>query len=151
MPRLRKRRQWSPGSQTVNPLLQAWASVVDVSGLSDEVAADIDQYLRSYRYKLRYPRREMEFRLVSVVSSQVSPPPSEFINPLDVLATVLTLRERLKGRDSGRLVGHAVWLSWLAGRALSASSRSNVRAMLSAQTLPLSIRERPSSGTRAQS
>lgn len=100
MPRLRKRRQWSPGSQTVNPLLQAWASVVDVSGLSDEVAADIDQYLRSHRYKLRYPRREMEFRLVSIVSSQVSPPPSEFIHPLDVLATVLTLRERLRGDTS---------------------------------------------------
>jgi hypothetical protein len=103
---LRKRRRdqvddvgdtGAPGSQVVNPLLQHWASVVDVSALSDEVAADIDHFLRSYRYMPWYSCREIEFRLVSVVSSQVSPPPSEFINPLDVLATVLTLRERLKG------------------------------------------------------
>jgi hypothetical protein len=46
-------------------------------------------------------RREVGYRLVSVVSSQVSPPPSEFINPLDVLATVLTLRERQRG-DTGQ-------------------------------------------------
>jgi hypothetical protein len=85
------------GSETVNPRLQAWASVVDVSGLSDQVAADIDDFLRSRRRMPPYARREIGFRLVSVVSSQVSPPPSELISPLDVLATVLTMRERLRG------------------------------------------------------
>ena len=87
MPWLRRRRQWAPGGQSDNPLLQRWASVVDVSGLSDEVAADIDSFLRSYRDMQWSARREVGYRLVSVVSSQVSPPPSEFINPLDVLAT----------------------------------------------------------------
>ncbi len=100
MPWLPGRRQWAPGSRVVNPLLQAWASVVDVSGLSDEVAADIDNFLQSYRDMPWYSRREMGFRLVSIVSSQVSPRPSEFINPLDVLATVLTLRERPRGGTS---------------------------------------------------
>jgi hypothetical protein len=100
MPWLRGRRQWAPGSHGDNPLLQRWASVVDVSGLSDEVAADIDNFLRSYRDMQWSARREAGYRLVSVVSSQVSPPPSEFINPLDVLATVLTLRKRLRGGTS---------------------------------------------------
>jgi hypothetical protein len=94
---LRRRPQWAPGSEAVNPLLQVWAGVVDVSGLSDDAAADIAEFLRSYRRMPWAARREIGFRLVSVVSSQVSPPPSEFINPLDVLATVLTLREKLRG------------------------------------------------------
>jgi hypothetical protein len=100
MPWLPRRRQWVPGSRNVSPQLQAWASVVDVSGISDQVAAEIDRFLRSYRFMYWYSRREIGFRLVSVVRSQVSPPPPEFINPLDVLATVLTLRERLQGGTS---------------------------------------------------
>jgi hypothetical protein len=100
MPWLPRRRQWAPDGQSDNPLLQAWASVVDVSGLSDKVAADIDHFLRSYRDMHWSARREGGFRLASVVRSQVSPPPSEFINPLDVLATVLTLHERQRGGAS---------------------------------------------------
>jgi hypothetical protein len=91
--------QHVPASQTVNPLLRAWADVVDVSGVSDQLAADIDNYLRSVEdtpWSWR-SRRELGFRLADVVSSHVSPPPPEFINPLDVLATVLTLRERQRG------------------------------------------------------
>jgi hypothetical protein len=84
-------------SPVVNPLLQAWADVVDVSAVNDQVAADIDDFLRSYSRMLWFARRELGFRLVSVVSSQVTPPPSEFIAPIDVLATVRAKRELLRG------------------------------------------------------
>jgi hypothetical protein len=75
----------------VNPLLQAWADVVDVSAVTDQVAADIDDFLRSYSRMFWFAR------LVSVVSSQITPPPSEFIAPIDVLATVRAKRELLRG------------------------------------------------------
>jgi len=88
------------GNAAVNPLLQAWAEVVDVSGVSDQVAADIDHFLKSYRRMPWNVRREIGFRLATVVSSQVTPPPSEFINPLDVLGTVQTIRARLRGSTS---------------------------------------------------
>jgi hypothetical protein len=92
--------QGALGSEIVNPQLEAWASIVDVSGVSDQLAAEIDRFLRSYWWMLGYSRREEGFRLVSAVSAHVSPPPSEFINPMDVLATVLTLRKRLRGGPS---------------------------------------------------
>jgi hypothetical protein len=87
-------------SATANPLLEAWADAVDVSGVTDQAAADIDEFLRSYRRMPPYARREVGFRLVAVVSSQVVPPPSAFIFPLDVLATVRAKRERLRGAAS---------------------------------------------------
>jgi hypothetical protein len=87
-------------STAINPLLQAWADVVDVSGVTDQVAADIEHFLGSYKRMPWNARREIGFRLVSVVKTQVTPPPSEFIYPLDVLATVRTLRERLRGATS---------------------------------------------------
>jgi hypothetical protein len=94
------REQGTDTSATVNPLLQAWADAVDVSGVTDQVAADIENFLRSYSRMPWYARRELGFRLVAVVSSQVTPPPSEFIFPLDVLATVRAKRERLRGATS---------------------------------------------------
>jgi len=94
------RDQDVPGNAAVNPLLQAWADVVDVSGVTDQVAADIDHFLKSYRSMPWNARREIGFRLASVVSSQVTPPPSEFINPLDVLAIVQTTRARIRGSAS---------------------------------------------------
>jgi len=96
----RRQREQSDNDQVVNPLLEAWARQVDVSGVSDQVASDIERFMRSRPRMLWSERRELAFRLVSVVSAQVSPPPSEFINPLDVLATVLTLREQMMGPAS---------------------------------------------------
>jgi hypothetical protein len=95
--------QGALGSEIVNPQLEAWASIVDVSGVSDKVAADIDYFLHSKMGLYTgsaYLRHETALRLVSMVSSQVSPPPSDAITPMDVLATVLTLRERQRGGTS---------------------------------------------------
>jgi hypothetical protein len=44
-----------------------------------------------------FARHELALRLVSVVASQVSPPPPMDFAPLDILATVIALRRKQLG------------------------------------------------------
>ena len=85
-------RAWSPRGDQVSPELQAWASVVDISRLSDRTAHRAEHYLRTYRRTNWFARREEAARLISVIASEVEPPPPLSLNPLDVFATVLAMR-----------------------------------------------------------
>ncbi len=88
----RRERAWSPRSDQIPPELQAWASVVDISRLSDRTARRADKYLRTYRHTNSFARREEAARLMQVIADEVEPPPPLSLNPLDVFATVLTMR-----------------------------------------------------------
>jgi hypothetical protein len=72
--------------------LRAWAQVVDVSRLTDDTARSLEWYLRKYRRLPWSSRREMCYRLVSIITAQVTPPPPLSVNPLDIMATVLSVR-----------------------------------------------------------
>jgi len=82
-----------PGLDIVPPALAAWAQAVDVSQLSDHTADQIAHYLRKYRRMSWYARDELSTRLVLAISSQVSPPPPANTQPLDIMGTVLRLRQ----------------------------------------------------------
>jgi hypothetical protein len=90
-------RRSVPSFDPMPPELAAWAQVVDVSQLSDETANDAEDYLRKYRRLNWLARREFGFRLVSLIESQVSPPPPVAIAPLDIIATVVAERRRQLG------------------------------------------------------
>lgn len=79
-----------PGADEVSPALAAWAQVVDVSRLTDTTIRQAEEYLRTYRRMDLFVRRELAWRLVAVVQTQVSPPPPISIAPLDIFATVIT-------------------------------------------------------------
>jgi hypothetical protein len=81
----------------VRPELLAWAQVVDTSGLSDQTAKQAERYLRDYRKMDFMARREFAFRLWAAIATQVSPPPPQTVAPLDVMATVLSLRRKQLG------------------------------------------------------
>jgi len=93
----RVRRRAAPSPDAVPPNLLAWAQVVDVSRLSDQIAKDAEEYLRDYRHMNAFARHELALRMVSVVAAQVSPPPPPDLAPLDILATVLALRRKQLG------------------------------------------------------
>jgi hypothetical protein len=77
--------------------LVAWAQVVDASGLSEKTVQDTESYLRTYRRMTESAREELAFRLVASVETQVNLPPPIDAAPLDVLATVLSVRRRQLG------------------------------------------------------
>jgi hypothetical protein len=73
-----------------SPELRAWAEKLDVSRLTDETVRSIEWYLRKYRWMPWFSRGEIGFRLVSIITDQVTPPPPPGISPLDIMATVLS-------------------------------------------------------------
>jgi hypothetical protein len=77
--------------------LVAWAQVVDASGLSEKTVQDTEYFLRTYRRMTEIAREELAFRLMAAVETQVNPPPPIDGAPLDVLATVLSVRRRQLG------------------------------------------------------
>ena len=77
--------------------LVAWAQVLDASGLSEKTVQDTEYYLRTYRRMTEPAREELAFRLMATVETQVHPPPPIDVAPLDVLATVLSVRRRQLG------------------------------------------------------
>jgi hypothetical protein len=81
----------------VHPELLAWAQVVDVSGLSDKTVNQVERYLRDYRKMDFMARRELTFRLWAAIAAQVRPPPPQTVAPLDVMATVLSVRRKQLG------------------------------------------------------
>jgi hypothetical protein len=86
-----------PGPDAVRPDLLAWAQEVDVSRLSDRTVHWAEDYLRRYRRMILASSQEEAFRLLSVIETQVSPPPPIGLHPMDVIATVLAVRRRQLG------------------------------------------------------
>jgi hypothetical protein len=86
-----------PAPEAVPPDLLAWAQAVDVSRLSDRTVRQVERYLRGYRHMTLYDSQEEGFRLRAAVEAQVSPPPPEDAQSLDVLATVLAVRRKQLG------------------------------------------------------
>lgn len=98
MPLRWRRRTAKPGPADAMPKdLVAWAQVVDASGLSEKTVQDTEYYLRTYRRMLLPDREALVFRLMTAVEAQVNPPPPIDAAPLDVLATVLSVRQRQLG------------------------------------------------------
>jgi hypothetical protein len=98
MPWRWRRRTAKPGPADAMPKdLVAWAQVVDASGLSGKTVQDIEYYLGTYRRMTESAREDLAFRLVAAVETQVNPPPPLDAAPLDVLATVLSVRRRQLG------------------------------------------------------
>ena len=88
-----------PGPDAARPDLLVWAQEVDVSRLSDRTVHWAKDYLRRYRRMNLGARQEEAFRLLSVIQTQVSPPPPAGIHPMDVIATVLAVRRQQLGID----------------------------------------------------
>ena len=98
MPLRWRRRTAKRGlADAVQEDLVAWAQVVDVSGLSEKTVQDAEDYLRTYRRMTEFAREELALRLMATVETQVKPPPPVDVAPLDVLATVLSVRRRQLG------------------------------------------------------
>jgi hypothetical protein len=94
--RWKRERQTAPqpalDPDAVSRDLRAWAQVLDVSRITDDTARSVEWYLRKYRRLPWFSRREISYRLVSIIAAQVTPPPPLSINPLDIMATVLSAR-----------------------------------------------------------
>ena len=98
MPLRWRRRTAKPGPADALPAdLVAWAQVVDASGLSAKTVQDIEYYLRTYRRMTETAREDLALRLMAAVETQVKPSPPIDGAPLDVLATVLSVRQRQLG------------------------------------------------------
>jgi hypothetical protein len=52
----------------------------------------LEWYLQKYRRLPWFSRREICYRLVSIITAQVTLPPPLSINPLDMMATVPSVR-----------------------------------------------------------
>jgi len=89
------------------PDVLAWARVVDVSRLSDHTVKAAEDYLRMYERMNVLARSEVGRRLVSVIETQVAPPPPLDGMPSDIMATVLAVRRRQLG--TGEWPG---WTDW---------------------------------------
>jgi hypothetical protein len=79
-----------PNPEPVSPALLAWAQAVDVSRLSERTVKDAERYLQDHRRMNAIARREVGFRLRSVIEGQVSPPPPATVASLDVIATAVS-------------------------------------------------------------
>jgi|ERR1051326_3893145 hypothetical protein len=97
MPWRWRRRTAQPDPDAVRPDLLAWAQEVDVSRLSDRTVHWAEDYLRRYRHMALVARQEEAFRLLAVIQGEVSPSPPIGIHPMDVIATVLTIRRQQLG------------------------------------------------------
>jgi len=80
----------NPDPDPVSPALLAWAQAVDVSRLSERTVKDAERYLQDHRRMNAIARREVGFRLRSVIEGQVSPPPPATVASLDVIATAVS-------------------------------------------------------------
>src|SRR5215467_2950298 len=95
--RFHRQRRAPPEPDHVPPDLLAWAQVLDGSRLSEQTVKRAEEYLREYRQMHWAASREVGFRLASVVSSEVSPPPPLTIAPLDIIATAVAVRRKQLG------------------------------------------------------
>jgi hypothetical protein len=77
--------------------LAAWAREADVSRLSPQTRREAQDYLNTYRHMNLELSEQMGWRVLSAIEAQVTPPPPPFAQPLDVIATVLTLPRKQPG------------------------------------------------------
>ncbi|HEY2553092.1 MAG TPA: RDD family protein [Streptosporangiaceae bacterium] len=84
----------------VPPPLAGWASVAELSGLSDRDAEAAGTYLRRYPDLHPRARAELGLRLAATVAAQVSPPPPAGTPPEAYLTAVLAVRRE---REFARL------------------------------------------------
>ena len=77
--------------------LAAWAREADVSRLSSQTVREAEDYLNKYRHMNLELSQEMGWRVMAAIEAQVTPSPPPFAQPLDVIATVLTLRRKQPG------------------------------------------------------
>ena len=77
--------------------LAAWAREADVSRLSSQTVREAEDYLNKYRHMNLELSQQMGWRVMAAVEAQVTPSPPPFAQPLDVIATVLTLRRKQPG------------------------------------------------------
>lgn len=74
------------------PGLHAWASRLDLSHLSDELALSVRQYLTRWHDLAPGSREEFGLRLATAVAQQVRPEPPPGVPPVAYLAAVLAER-----------------------------------------------------------
>jgi hypothetical protein len=89
--------QTPPAPQGPSPDLLAWAQLVDVSRVTEHTAKAAEDYLRDYVRMTPLAGREYGLRLVSLLETQVSPPPPLSARPSEVVATVLAVRRKQLG------------------------------------------------------
>ena len=95
----RKAEQDTPDAEpaAVPADLAAWAQEADVSRLSDQTVRDAEDYLKMYRTMNLDLSQQMGWRVIAAIEAQVTPSPPPFVQPLDVIATVLALRHKQLG------------------------------------------------------
>jgi len=75
--------------------LREWRQALDVSRVTDHTVREAEYYLRNYRRMMPTGRHEASFRMMAMLTEQVSPPPPLSVAPLDAVATVLrAVRDR---------------------------------------------------------
>lgn len=79
------------------PDVLAWAEAVDVSRLPDRTVREAEYYLKSYKFMPLGDRRELAYRIMSVIQVHVKPAPPLGVQPLDAFAIVLAARRRELG------------------------------------------------------
>ncbi len=89
--------QTPAGPQGPSPDLLAWSQVVDVSRVTEHTAKAAEEYLRDYVRMTRLAGREYGLRLVSLLETQISPPPPLSLRPSEIVATVLAVRRKQLG------------------------------------------------------
>jgi uncharacterized RDD family membrane protein YckC len=87
----------------VPPPLAGWAQLVQVSGLSDQLAEAAGSYLRRYYQLTEKARADLGLQLAGAVLARVSPPPPAGTPPTAFLTAVLAVRRR---QEEVRLAGH---------------------------------------------
>lgn len=98
--RVPRRTELPPQFAGVAPPLAGWASVAELSGLSDRDAEAAGSFLRRYPDLRPQVRDELGRGLASAVAAQVSPPPPAGTPPEAYLAAVLAVR---RAREFARL------------------------------------------------
>jgi hypothetical protein len=108
--------QSPPGPQGPPADLLAWAQAVDVSRVTEHAAKAAEEYLRESPHMSPRTRRELGLRLVSLLETQVSPPPPLSVMPSDMAATVLAVRRKQLGVEDwpgwAGWPGRSDWPSW---------------------------------------
>jgi len=105
--RWRRRSHEPRKTYSLPPDLLAWAQAVDVSRLSEDTVKAAEDYLREYARWSVFVRGEAGRRLVSVIDTQVSPPPPLDGMPSDILAIVVAVWRKQLGTT--HWPGGAAW------------------------------------------
>ena len=104
------------GPQGPPPDLLAWAQVVDVSRVTEHTAKAAQDYLRDYLRMTPLAGREFGLRLVSLLETQVSPPPPLSVMSSDIAATVMAVRRKQLGVEDWPgwvdWAGSSDWPAW---------------------------------------